>query len=130
MNVPLGRVNYYTTRVKFQVCGSPHIHSFKWILNAPLLSKDNIQEYITFVDGIIRANVPDINNNEEFFNLVITYKFNYTQNQVGNITIVADVTLDIFSQIEQLQQFPCMIECQVMKKYRNVKPHLARFKST
>ena len=44
------------------------------LLNAPVLSKDNIQEYITFADGIIKANVPDINKNEEPFNLVTTYQ--------------------------------------------------------
>ena len=38
------------------------------------LSKDNIQEYITFVGGIIKANVRDINKNEELFNLVTTYQ--------------------------------------------------------
>ena len=38
------------------------------------LSKDNIQEYITFVGGIIKANVRDINKNEELFSLVTTYQ--------------------------------------------------------
>ena len=73
LNGPLGRVKYYAIRVEFQVCGSPHIHFFLWILNAPVLNKDNIQEYITFVDGIVKANVPDINKNEEFFNMVTAY---------------------------------------------------------
>ena len=41
-NGPLGRVKYYAIRVEFQVRGSPHIHSFLWILNAPVLNKDNI----------------------------------------------------------------------------------------
>ena len=40
----------------------------------PVLSKDNNQEYITFVDGIIKANVTDINKNEKLFNLVTTYQ--------------------------------------------------------
>ena len=74
LNGPLGRVKYYSIRVEFQVRGSPHIHSFLWILNAPVLNKDNIQEYITFVDGIIKANVPDINKNEELLHLVRAYQ--------------------------------------------------------
>ena len=71
---PLGRVKYYAIRVDFQVRGSPHIHSFLRILSASVLSKDNIQEYITLVDGIIKPNVPDINKNEELCNLVTAYQ--------------------------------------------------------
>ena len=74
LNSPLDRVKYYGIRAEFQVRGSPHIRSFLWILNAPVLSKDNIQEYITFVDGIIKANVPDISKNEELFNLETAYQ--------------------------------------------------------
>ena len=52
---PLGKVTYYAIRVEFQVRGSPHIHSFLWILNAPVLTKDNIDEYVRFVDAVIKA---------------------------------------------------------------------------
>ena len=72
LNGPLGRVNYYAIKVEFQVCGSPHIYSFLSILNASALSKGNVQEYITFADGTIKANVPNIN--EEPYNLVTTYQ--------------------------------------------------------
>ena len=51
---PLGKVIYYAIRVEFQVRGSPHIHSFLWVLNAPILTKDNTDEYVTFVDTIVR----------------------------------------------------------------------------
>ena len=44
---PLGKVKYYAIRVEFQVRGSPHIHSLLWVLNAPTLTKDNKNEYIT-----------------------------------------------------------------------------------
>ena len=63
VNGPLGKVTYYAIRVEFQVRGSPHIHSLLWILNAPNLSKDNIDEYVRFVDAIIRAYVPDMDKN-------------------------------------------------------------------
>ena len=46
---------------KFQVRGSPHIHSFLWVLNAPVLTKDNIDEYIIFVDAVVSAYVLDPN---------------------------------------------------------------------
>ena len=42
---PLGKTQYYAIRVEFQVRGSPHIHSFIWILNAPKLTKVNIDDY-------------------------------------------------------------------------------------
>ena len=34
---PLGKTEFYVYRVEFQVRGSPHIHSFLWIKNAPKL---------------------------------------------------------------------------------------------
>ena len=60
--------------VEFQIRESQHIRSFQWILNGFLLSRDIIQEYITFVDGIIKAIVPDVNKNEELFSLVTIYE--------------------------------------------------------
>ena len=45
LDVPLGKNQYYATRVEFQVRDSQHIHSFIWILNAPKLMKFNIDKY-------------------------------------------------------------------------------------
>ena len=42
---PLGISKYYAIRVEFQICGTPHIHYFKWVINAPKLSSENIDEY-------------------------------------------------------------------------------------
>ena len=71
---PLGKVKYYAIRVEFQVRGSPHIHSFLWVFNAPVLSVDAIDEYILFVDAIVRVYVPDINEHPELHKLVTTYQ--------------------------------------------------------
>ena len=38
INGPLGKVKYHAIRVEFQVRGSPHIHSFLWIIDAPILT--------------------------------------------------------------------------------------------
>ena len=62
---PLGKVKYYVIREEFQDRGSPHIHSFLLVLNAPVLTKDNADEYIRFVDAVVRACVPDPNENPE-----------------------------------------------------------------
>ena len=39
---PLEKVKYYVTRVEFQFPGSPHIHSFLWVFNAPTLAENTI----------------------------------------------------------------------------------------
>ena len=45
-----------------------------WIVNAPILSKDNVPEYTQFIDGVVKAFVPDIHENPELFDLVATYQ--------------------------------------------------------
>ena len=70
----LGKTNYYAIRVEFQVKGSPHIHSFIWILNVQKLTLGNIQEYISWVDGIISAYLPDVQLTPELSDLVKTYQ--------------------------------------------------------
>ena len=74
INGPLGKTLYYAIRVEFQLRGSPHIHSFVWILNAPVLCKENINEYKTFIDATVKADMPDKDENPELFNLVKTYQ--------------------------------------------------------
>ena len=36
---PLGKTKYYAIRTEFQERGSPHVHSFIWIFNAPNIEK-------------------------------------------------------------------------------------------
>ena len=71
-NGPLGKTKYYATRVEFQVRGSPHIHSFIWIENAPKLTAENIDNYIPWVDSIISAKLSD--NDPQLNELVKTYQ--------------------------------------------------------
>ena len=74
LNGPLGKVKYHVIRVEFQVRGSPHVHVFLWITDPVILTKDNKEEYIAFVDRIIRADLPDKELEPELFNLVKTYQ--------------------------------------------------------
>ena len=74
INEPVRKVKYQAIRVEVQVRGSPHIHSFLWIVEAPVLSKSNVVEYTQFIDGIVKAFVPDIYENIELFDLVTTYQ--------------------------------------------------------
>ena len=68
---------YYAIRVEFQVRCSLHIHSFIWILNAPKLTLENIQEYTSWVDGIISAYLPDAQLTPEIYDLVKTYQIHH-----------------------------------------------------
>ena len=71
---PLGETQYYAIRVEFQVRGSPHIHSSIWILNAPKLTKVNINDYRKWVDSVIRSEIPDRNNGPALFEVVKAYQ--------------------------------------------------------
>ena len=73
-NGPLGKTKYYAIRVEFQVRGSPHFHSFIWIENAPKLTARKIDNYILWVDSIISAKLPDIDNDPQLHDLVKTYQ--------------------------------------------------------
>ena len=71
---PLGKTKYHAVCAKFQVRGSPNFHSFLWVLNAPALSKDNINQYIFIADNIATTSLPDVNNESQLFELVATYR--------------------------------------------------------
>ena len=71
---PLGKVKYHAIRVEFQVRGSPHVHSFLWVIGAPILTKETKEEYICFVDQVIKASLPDLNENPKLYDLVRTYQ--------------------------------------------------------
>ena len=71
---PLDKTSYYAIRVEFQIRGSLHIHSLIWILNAPKLSKETKDEYIQWVDSIMRTYMPNSVNEKELFELVKTFK--------------------------------------------------------
>ena len=60
--------------MEFQVLGSPHVHSFIWILNAPQLSSDNKTLYTEWLDGIIRTDLPDADNKPVLSDLVKKYQ--------------------------------------------------------
>ena len=69
---PLGKTKYYTLRNEFQERGSPHVHSFIWILNGPNIQ--NEAAYIKFLEQTINAQLPDPLNDPELFELVKTYQ--------------------------------------------------------
>ena len=70
----LGKVKFHAIRAEFQLQGSPHIHSFLWILDAPVLHKNNINEYVRFADSIVKTFAPNEVTDPERFQLVTTYQ--------------------------------------------------------
>ena len=77
---PLGPVKYYVIKVEFQFRGSPHIHSFLWVVNAPVLSKENKEEYIKFIDKLIRTDLPDPNEEPGLHKLVSDFQIHSHSN--------------------------------------------------
>ena len=102
LNGQFGKVKYYAIRVEFQVRGSPHVHSFVWIIGAPILTKHNIGEYVAFIDSVVKSYVPDLTKNPGLFKLVITYQVNSHSKSVVNIKMKSvAIILEIFLQIMQ-----------------------------
>ena len=67
---PLGKTKYYVLRIEFQEKGSPHVHAFIWILDAPKIA--NEFSYLAFVENLISVSLPDPQNEPEVFTLVKT----------------------------------------------------------
>ena len=63
---PIGKLLDYFYRVEFQQRGSPHIHMFVWIENAPTLETNSEREIVQFVDKYLTCNT----DNEKTANLV------------------------------------------------------------
>ena len=64
---------YYVIRLKFQVRGSPHIHSFLWIANVVVLRENTIDPYTKWLDNITSAQLPDEKDDPVLLGLVKTY---------------------------------------------------------
>ena len=67
---PLGRAKYYAIRIKFQGMGSPHVHFFIWVFNAPNARNEIV--YIKVIEKSIYAQLPDHLKVPELFELVMT----------------------------------------------------------
>ena len=74
INGPLGKVKYHAIRVEFQFRGSPHIHSFLWVIDAPILTKETKNEYLNYIDHIIKVELPDKDSDPELYEMVRTYQ--------------------------------------------------------
>ena len=51
---------YYALRIEFQKCGSPHVHSFIWIFNAPNIRDE--KNFIEFTENTLNAQLSEPEN--------------------------------------------------------------------
>ena len=68
----MGKTKYYAIGIEFQERGSPHVHSFIWVFNAPNIQNETA--YIEFTEKKINAQLSDRLKDPEFFELAKTYK--------------------------------------------------------
>ena len=73
MKGPLGKILNYAIRVEFQVRGSPHVHCFIWVENAPKLTADTEDAYVSYINNIVNTSLPD-HSNKELYELVKMYQ--------------------------------------------------------
>ena len=70
---PLGKIKHYAIRVNFQVRSSPHTHSLVWVIGASILSNTSEDEYVAFIDNIIKCELPNPQERPQIFELVRIY---------------------------------------------------------
>ena len=68
----MGKTKYYAIRIEFQERGSPHVHSFIWIFNAPNIENEAV--YIELIEKAINTQLPDHLNDPGLFELAKTYQ--------------------------------------------------------
>ena len=79
----IGKVKYHAIRVEFLERGNPHIFPVLWVLDAPILTKDNVNEYRQFIASIAKASLPDTNE-KNFCTCLQHTKYITMQNLVEN----------------------------------------------
>ena len=67
-------VTYYAIRVEFQFRGSPHIHSFLSIPNAPTLNENLTNESVNSLDFTACGNLPSEQEDSRLYKLLQTFE--------------------------------------------------------
>ena len=71
---PLGKIKYYAIWVEFHFRGSPDMHCFLWVLNAPTLEENTINEYVEFLDSLVYEDLPLEDGDPHLYQLVKTFQ--------------------------------------------------------
>lgn len=67
---PLGILADYFARIEYQNRGSPHLHIFLWILDAPTLFSKTASEITKYIDSVISTSLPSKENDPVLHALV------------------------------------------------------------
>ena len=67
-------------KVEFQFRGSPNIHAFLWLADTPTLTAENADQYIDFIDSVVRADLPDPSTEPKLYELVANYQIHSHSN--------------------------------------------------
>ena len=73
-DVPLGKNKHYAISVEFQVKGSQHMHSLVCVTGAPIPSTISEDEYVAFIENIIKRELPNLQERSRLFELVRNYQ--------------------------------------------------------
>ena len=104
----LGKVEYYDIREEFQFLGSPHIHRFLWVLNAPTFAEKILNEYFEFLDSVVCGNLPLEEEDQHLYQLVKTFQIHCHSKLSVNIKIVNVVSsLGVFLLTKLSLQYRC-----------------------
>ena len=74
LDAHLSKAKCYVIRIEFQVSGNQNIHSFLWIVNAPILSEKTIEFYTEWLDQMISAELQDKSSKPTMFELVKNFQ--------------------------------------------------------
>jgi len=69
-----GKLKHHAIRVEFQARGSAHVHCLVRIENAPTLTAETVDEYIEFIDNVVKCDLPEDKNICKLYHLVTTYQ--------------------------------------------------------
>lgn len=67
---PLGKIQDHFARIEYQNRGSPHLHLFLWIADAPNVQTSSSREIVNFIDQIIKTTIPSEHDDKELHDLV------------------------------------------------------------
>jgi len=69
---PIGEIVDYFWGIEFQLRGSPHVHSWFWVKDAPdLQTVEGLREVPSFIDQYITTRIPDEGEDDELRSLVL-----------------------------------------------------------
>ena len=66
----LGEITDYVVKIEFQGRGTPHIHLFLWIKDAPVYGIDSDEKVCAFIDKYVHCNIPSISEDKQLHDLV------------------------------------------------------------